>query len=96
MQVPILGIVENMAYVSVPGSDVPLEIFGPSQGPQLVAESGAPLLGRLPIDPALTILVDSGRIEEYRTAAYAELAENFLREARRSGLPEPVAGGVAG
>ncbi|MGI8913765.1 MAG: P-loop NTPase [Chloroflexota bacterium] len=95
MQVPIFGIVENMAYVSVPGSDVPLEIFGPSQGPQLVAESGAPLLGRLPIDSALTALVDSGRIEDYRTAAFAELADNFFREVRRDDPPAAGADGGA-
>jgi hypothetical protein len=92
----VLGIVENMAYVTVPGSATPLEVFGPSQGPQLVAESGAPLLGRLPIDPALTTLVDAGRIEEYRTDAYAELAENFLREVRRADQPEDAASAAAG
>jgi len=96
MQVPILGIVENMAYVMVPGSDIPLEVFGPSQGPQLVAESGAPLLARLPIDPALTTLVDAGRIEEYQTAEFAELAENFLREVRRADQPGRSSDAAAG
>lgn len=96
MQVPILGIVENMAYVMVPGSDVPLEVFGPSQGPHLVAESGAPLLGRLPIDPALTALIDAGRVEDYWSAPFAELAENFEREATRAGLPATGEGDGAG
>lgn len=86
MQTPIIGIVENMAYVMVPGSDAPIEVFGPSQGPRLVAESGAPLLGRLPIDPTLTALVDDGRVEEYQSDAFAELADNFAREVgERSG-----------
>jgi hybrid cluster-associated redox disulfide protein len=95
MQVPVLGIVENMAYVMVPGSETPLEVFGPSQGPHLVAESGAPLLGRLPIDQALTVLVDAGHVEDYRTDPFAELAANFEREARRGGLPIPAGAGGA-
>jgi hybrid cluster-associated redox disulfide protein len=96
MQVPILGLVENMAYVTVPGSNASLEIFGPSQGPQLVAESGAPLLGRLPIDPELTALVDAGRVEEYQSAAMQEVVDNFFREVKTAARPVPVVGAVAG
>ena len=51
LQVPILGMVENMSYVKLPGTESDIELFGPSQGQHLVALSGAPLLGRLPIDP---------------------------------------------
>jgi hybrid cluster-associated redox disulfide protein len=89
MQVPILGIVENMAYVTVPGG-APMEIFGPSQGPRLVAESGAPLLGRLPIDPELTALVDAGRVEEYQSAPLDELMANFSRALREQAEAVPV------
>lgn len=84
MRTPILGIVENMAYITVPGSDTAVEIFGPSQGPRLVAESGAPLLGRLPIDPTLTSLIDAGRVEDYRSAALDEATGNFLGALRQS------------
>jgi len=40
--------------------------------------TGAPLLGNLPIDPALTTLCDAGRVEEYYAEAYEELASNFV------------------
>ncbi len=76
-EVPIVGLVENMSYVTLPdGSD--FELFGPSQGQRLVGLSGAPLLGRLPIDPLIATLCDEGRIEEYHSAAYETLANNFL------------------
>ncbi|MGZ3627841.1 MAG: P-loop NTPase [Ktedonobacteraceae bacterium] len=74
----IVGVVENMSYFETPDGER-YEIFGQSNGPELVEMTGAPLLAQLPIDPALTSLCDAGRIEEYRGAAYEMLAENFVK-----------------
>jgi hybrid cluster-associated redox disulfide protein len=93
LQVPILGMVENMAYFQAPDSGKEYEIFGPSQGQHLVAISDAPLLGRLPIDPEVARVCDAGDIESYRSAAYQELADNFLRiTARAEAAPEKPGG----
>jgi hybrid cluster-associated redox disulfide protein len=73
----IVGVVENMAYFETPNGER-YEIFGPSNGPELVDMTDAPLLAQLPIDPILTSLCDAGRIEEYHGAAYEELAANFI------------------
>jgi hybrid cluster-associated redox disulfide protein len=73
----IVGVVENMAYFEAPDGER-YEIFGPSHGTELVALTGAPLLGQLPIDPALTSLCDAGRVEEYYAEAYEMLAANFV------------------
>src|SRR6266581_2973715 len=73
----IVGVVENMAYFETPNGER-YEIFGPSNGTDLVAMSGAPLLAQLPIDPVLTTLCDAGRVEEYHAEAYELLAENFI------------------
>jgi Mrp family chromosome partitioning ATPase len=75
--VPIVGVVENMAYYMAPGGEY-CEIFGPSNEEALVALAGAPLLGQLPLDPRLATLCDAGRIEEYRVEAYKTVAANFL------------------
>jgi Mrp family chromosome partitioning ATPase len=75
--VPIVGVVENMAYYMAPGGEY-CEIFGPSNEAALVALAGAPLLGQLPLDPRLATLCDAGRIEEYRVEAYKTVAANFL------------------
>lgn len=74
----IVGVVENMAYFETPNAER-YEIFGPSNGTELVAMTGAPLLGHLPIDPTLTTLCDAGRVEEYYAGAYEELAANFIK-----------------
>jgi len=73
----IVGVVENMAYFETPDGER-YEIFGPSNGPELVDMTGAPLLAQLPIDAQLTSLCDSGRIEEYHAEAYELLASNFV------------------
>jgi hybrid cluster-associated redox disulfide protein len=74
----IVGVVENMAYFETPNGER-YEIFGPSNGPELVEMTSAPLLAQLPIDSVLTNLCDAGRIEEYRGAAYEMLADNFVK-----------------
>ncbi len=76
-EVPIVGMVENMSYIDLPDGSS-LELFGPSQGQRLVGLSGAPLLGRLPIDPRIAALCDAGRIEEYESEPYAAMAKNFF------------------
>ncbi|EFH90083.1 P-loop NTPase [Ktedonobacter racemifer] len=73
----IVGVVENMSYFETPNHER-YEIFGPSNATELVSVTGAPLLGQMPIDSALTSLCDAGRVEEYYSDAYEALAANFV------------------
>jgi hybrid cluster-associated redox disulfide protein len=73
----IIGVVENMAYVTLPDGKH-LEVFGPSQGLKLVIASNAPLMGKLPIDPAIARDADNGDIENYTSPEADELVENFM------------------
>jgi len=73
----IVGVVENMAYFETPDGER-YEIFGPSNGPDLINMTGAPLLAQLPIDPNLAALCDSGRVEEYHSQAYETMVANFI------------------
>ena len=79
MGVPILGVVENMSYFECPDTRKRHEIFGPSHSDAVAQTAAAPILGRLPIDPDLTRLADTGNIEAYEHAAYAELAAAFVK-----------------
>ena len=59
--VPILGVVENMAYFPDPSTGEPIAIFGRG-GARATAEAlGAPFLGEVPIDPKLREACDAGR-----------------------------------
>ena len=64
MNIPVLGLVENMAYFTCPDCGARHEIFGPSRAAKTCADFGIELLGQLPIDPALAEACDEGTIEE--------------------------------
>ena len=65
MDIPILGIVQNMSYVRCPDCGKQIYVFG-QVGAQAVAEQYAlPLLAQVPMDPALSALCDAGRIEYF-------------------------------
>src|SRR5438445_2412386 len=82
----ILGVVENMSYVVAPDGSR-MEVFGPSQGLKLVIAANAPLMGKLPIDPAIAHDADSGDIEGYTSPESEELVDNFIKVAP---LKEPA------
>ena len=77
MNVPILGVVENMSYFVCPDTGKRHHLFGRSRGEEMARAAAAPLLGRLPIDPRVAELCDQGRIEAYDSDAYRELASAF-------------------
>jgi len=77
MNVPILGVVENMSYFVCPDTGIQHSIFGPSRGQELAEAACAPLLACLPLDPEIARLCDLGRIEEYDSEEYRQLARAF-------------------
>jgi Mrp family chromosome partitioning ATPase len=65
MNIPILGIVENMSYALCPHCNEKLEMFGKSQGEKVAKESGIDFLSGLPWEAKLNAMADEGLIEEY-------------------------------
>ncbi len=63
MNIPVIGLIENMAYVKCPDCGAEIEVFGKSKAEEVAREFGIPVLGRMPIDPKLSALVDRGVIE---------------------------------
>jgi ATP-binding protein involved in chromosome partitioning len=59
--VPILGVVENMAYFPDPSTGAPIPIFGRGGARAVAGEIGAPFLGEAPIDMRLREACDAGR-----------------------------------
>ena len=63
MNVPVYGIVENMSYVKCPDCGKEIKVFGDSHIEEISEKFGYDLLGRIPMDPKLSALVDKGWIE---------------------------------
>ena len=63
MNIPILGIVENMSYAVCPDCGKKINIFGESKIDSVASELGVPVLARIPMDPKNASLVDKGAIE---------------------------------
>ncbi len=63
MNVPILGLVENMSYFECPDCGKQHFIYGKSHLEEIAAKYGIPCTARLPIDPDLAKVVDGGLIE---------------------------------
>lgn len=81
MNIPILGLVENMSYLKCPDCGKELKIFGDSHIEEIAKTHHIPLLAKIPIDPALATLCDNGKIEDF-DADYIDSAalavENLL------------------
>ena len=66
MEVPIVGLVENMSYVACPDCGKKIHLFGEGKTAEAAARHGLPVLAEMPIDPALAALTDAGDIESFQ------------------------------
>ncbi len=68
MDIPVLGMVENMAYIDCPDCGKRLYPFGEGKTRQAAEKHGIPLLAQLPIDPHISHMSDTGTIELFNEA----------------------------
>lgn len=78
MNIPIVGIVENMSYFECPDTKKQHKIFGESHIEELANKYGLKVLAKLPIDPALTALCDAGRLEDIAENPLIDLVKDYL------------------
>jgi Mrp family chromosome partitioning ATPase len=86
MGAPIVGLVENMSYVTCPDCGREIQVFGPSQAMQTAVKLGVPLLGRLPLDSELACRCDAGEIEGYETSLLDPIVEPLMSHVPDFGL----------
>lgn len=83
MNIPVLGLVENMSYLTCPDCGKQIEVFGASKAKAIAAEYGIPTVARMPLDPKISQLADQGRIEDYDGSALQEVFEQIQRAERK-------------
>ena len=82
MNVPVLGLVENMSYIVCPDCGKKIEVFGKSHIEETAAKYDLPVLGRLPFTPAIAAAADKGAIELFEgdwLDGAAEKIESLLK-----------------
>lgn len=80
MNIPIVGLVENMSYVQCPDCGKKLYIFGEGKTEEAAKAYHIPLLAKMPIDPALAKLTDDGCIEQFEGHWLDGVVETILRK----------------
>jgi len=78
LEVPILGIIENMSYAVCPHCGQQFELFGKSHVQGMSALLGVPLLAQIPLDPAIAALADEGLIEGYRLESFSQAMDELV------------------
>jgi len=77
MNIPILGIVENMSYIVCSKCGERINVFGESKTEEIAKEMNIPFLGRIPIDQHIVELCDRREIEKV-SESYLEIGIKAL------------------
>jgi ATP-binding protein involved in chromosome partitioning len=96
LNVPILGIVENMSHFECPHCHQRTAIFGETGGQRLAEEYGVPLLARIPLEPDTRVAGDQGtpitirRPDSTQASAFRALADAVAARVDEAGSARPL------
>ena len=79
MHIPVLGFVENYAYLECPDCGKQIKVFGESKLDEIAESFNLPVLARLPIDPKVAESYDSGKMEDVDTSKVEKVLEAVLK-----------------
>lgn len=79
MNIPIIGLVENMSYLECPDCGKKISVFGESHVEEVAKENEIPVLAKIPIRPEITKSVDEGTVE-YVKAKFLDTADEAIKK----------------
>ena len=80
MNIPVLGIVENMSYIKCPDCGRKISVFGESGVDALALEYGIPNVAKIPIDSELTKAADTGNIENFQNNYLSDFFDKISKK----------------
>lgn len=83
MNIPILGIVENMSYITCPDCGRKISVFGESSVDAIALEYGIEAVAKLPIDRELTKSADTGKIEEFENNYLEDFMQKVIAQTNK-------------
>jgi Mrp family chromosome partitioning ATPase len=90
MNAPILGLVENMSYVTCPDCGRRIELFGTSKGQEVSNTANIEFLGSIPVNPVISQLCDEGKIEDYKSPEFARITQRLIEKTRQLKVPQTL------
>ncbi len=93
VKVPILGLVENMSYLVLPGTSERYDVFGTGGGKRTAEQMQIPFLGELPLDPEVRVGGDSGQPAATKgendpaAKGFLDLARSVVEKVEAAGQP---------
>ena len=79
MNVPIIGLVENMSYLECPDCKKQISVFGESHIEETAKRFGVPVLGKVPVDPEIARAADAGTIGKVKGEWLENAAETVSK-----------------
>jgi len=80
MNIPIVGIVENMSYFKCPDNDKEYRIFGESHIEEIAEKHNLKVLAKLPVDPRISAACDEGLVEHYDDTLFYPVVKQILEK----------------
>ena len=80
MNVPVLGLVENMSYFECPNCKEKHSIFGESHLDEIAEKHGITNVARIPIDPEIAAYCDAGNVAALKAEWLDDFAEEIVKE----------------
>jgi len=77
MDIPVVGLVENMSYITCPDCGAEIKVFGESKLEQIAETYGIGTFVRMPIDPKLSVAADNSGLGQVEVEAIAPLIDTF-------------------
>ena len=87
MNIPVIGLVENMSYVKCPDCSKEINIYGNSKIEEFAKELNVPVLGKMPLDADIARLCDEGKIEDM-VCNYLEKAAKIIESLKIDNVSE--------
>ena len=79
LNVPVLGIVENMAYYECPDCHTKHYLFGESHVDELAVQYGIDTVSKIPLDPNTAKMCDEGKVEMLDTSCLSEMITKLMK-----------------
>jgi Mrp family chromosome partitioning ATPase len=78
LDIPVLGVIENMSFFRCPDCGGKHDLFGPSHAAEIAEHSQVDICARLPLEPTIAELCDAGRVEDTHLEEIEKLAKLLI------------------